>query len=214
MREYEKEFSEYKEALSIERFQSTLLFGELTVYMAASGSLLKYVISSPTPPGLYRVVLAIAGMILSLSFLLISKRAGDFLHSARNRAKSIEKNIRFSICSDLPERKCYTAINAIYAIYIIGLLIWLFVLLEGRFSFPSHEHWILKLSVSCSYILIILGSVGMILFATKFPFSANIKDLKHVTGKVLQLNGYQVWMFSWGFIIIGTAIQLIAFWAN
>ena len=71
---------------------------------------------------------------------------------------------------------------------------------------------ILKIVISLSYIFVILGSVGMIIFATKFPFSTRIQDLKYADEKILGLNGYQVWMFSWLLIILATVIQLINYW--
>jgi len=69
-----------------------------------------------------------------------------------------------------------------------------------------------KIIMSISYILIILGSIGMILFATKFPFSTRIQDLTFSKVKYMGLNGYHFWVVSWFSIIIGTLIQLINYW--
>lgn len=66
--------------------------------------------------------------------------------------------------------------------------------------------------VSLSYIFIITGSIGMMVFATKFPFSTKMKDLKYASERFLGLNGYGVWMVSWFLIILGTTIQLIVYW--
>jgi len=57
-------------------------------------------------------------------------------------------------------------------------------------------------------ILVVLGSIGMILFASKFPFTTAIWELKHTKERVLFLNGYYVWVLSWFFIIAGALIQL------
>jgi len=76
-----------------------------------------------------------------------------------------------------------------------------------------HTHFIiLKIVISSSYISIICGSVGMMVFVTKFPFSTSIQDLRYVRERVFGLNGYQVWRFSWLLIILGTIIQLINYW--
>jgi hypothetical protein len=70
----------------------------------------------------------------------------------------------------------------------------------------------LKLIFSISYLLIILGSVGMMFFATKFTFSTRIRDLEYTNERLIGLNGFQVWKYSWILIIIGTVIQMINYW--
>ena len=60
------------------------------------------------------------------------------------------------------------------------------------------------------YLFIIVGSIGMICFATKFPLSTRIKDLESSPERLLRyLNGYQVWVWSWILILAGSLIQLI-----
>ena len=71
---------------------------------------------------------------------------------------------------------------------------------------------IVKVILSISYLLVILASIGMLLFATKFPFSTNIRDLELAQERVLGLNGYQVWKYSWAAIVVSTVGQLIACW--
>jgi hypothetical protein len=71
-----------------------------------------------------------------------------------------------------------------------------------------------KIIISLSYILVIIGSVGMILFSTKFPFSTRIKDLSLTNHRLLGLDGFQVWIGSWSCIILGTLIQLINYWVS
>lgn len=62
-----------------------------------------------------------------------------------------------------------------------------------------------------SYALIILGSIGMMIFPTHFPFSTNISDLRYETKRYIGLNGYYFWVMSWLCIIFGTVIQLLIF---
>ncbi len=69
-----------------------------------------------------------------------------------------------------------------------------------------------KLILTPSYLLVIAGSVGMVLFATKFPFSTTIKDLELAPERLCGFNGHQVWKYSWGAIILGTVGQLLACW--
>jgi hypothetical protein len=69
-----------------------------------------------------------------------------------------------------------------------------------------------KIILTASYLLIIFGSFGMVLFATRFPFSTSIRQLEHVQERLCGLNGYQVWKYSWVAIIIGSVGQLVAAW--
>jgi hypothetical protein len=61
-------------------------------------------------------------------------------------------------------------------------------------------------------LLVVLGTSGMVLFATRFPFSTRIRDLELAKERACGLNGYQVWKYSWFAIIIGTLGQIIAMW--
>ena len=63
-----------------------------------------------------------------------------------------------------------------------------------------------------SYLLIILGSCGMVVFATKFSLASSPWQLKLTKERFLGLNGYQVWIVSWFSIILGTSLQLIILW--
>jgi hypothetical protein len=63
-----------------------------------------------------------------------------------------------------------------------------------------------------SYLLIVAGSIGMVLFATKFPFSTSIRELVFASERLFGFNGHQVWKYSWAAIILGTVGQLVAYW--
>ena len=69
-----------------------------------------------------------------------------------------------------------------------------------------------KVVLTVSYLFIIWGSFGMIVFATKFTFSTGFKLMKYTKEKYLGLNGYQVWRDSWILIIVGTALQVLNIW--
>ncbi len=69
-----------------------------------------------------------------------------------------------------------------------------------------------KIILTVSYLLIITGSAGMMVFASKFPLaSGGIWELKYTLG-FLSLNGYQIWISSWFAILLGTAGQILATW--
>lgn len=69
-----------------------------------------------------------------------------------------------------------------------------------------------KAIFTVSYALVILGSIGMVVFASRFPFSTRIKDLETSSATFCGLNGYQVWFYSWAVIIVGTVGQIVATW--
>lgn len=69
-----------------------------------------------------------------------------------------------------------------------------------------------KIIFTISYSFLILGSIGMVAFALKFPHVTGIWELKFASERFLGLNGYQVWVYSWAAILLGTVGQLIATW--
>jgi hypothetical protein len=62
-----------------------------------------------------------------------------------------------------------------------------------------------------SYLLTIAGAGGMIVFSQKFPLTTAIWMLKHTQERFLGLNGYEVWIASWLFIISGSLVQGILY---
>jgi len=70
----------------------------------------------------------------------------------------------------------------------------------------------IKIAATMSGVLIVIGSVGMILFATKFPFSTRIRDLELSPERLLGMNGYQVWKYAWVSIVLGAVGQALVPW--
>ena len=126
-----KWLEEYKEAGLAQRFHNTLLIGELTVYLVTSGAILSLVFRNPPPSQETRIMLALAGTIITIVFYLICERSRDYLYSARNRSKALEKELRFSLYSDGPKsRKVFSAINAIRFLYAFSFLGWIIALIN------------------------------------------------------------------------------------
>jgi len=73
----------------------------------------------------------------------------------------------------------------------------------------QYRHKILESLVA---IFIIIGSIGMICFASKFPLSGRISDLALASERLLGLHGHLVWIWSWVFILLGSSIQLGLIW--
>lgn len=73
---------------------------------------------------------------------------------------------------------------------------------------------ILKVLLSFGYVFVVLGSVGMIVFATKFGFSTHLGGYRNLENRYLGMDGACVWWVSWCLIIAGTVLQLIGYWVG
>ena len=69
-----------------------------------------------------------------------------------------------------------------------------------------------KAVLTFSYLLVVAGSLGMVLFTTRFPFTTILSEQQCAEQRLCGLNGQQVWRYSWGAIILGTMGQLLALW--
>jgi hypothetical protein len=130
------QLAEYKEALADVRLHSTLMFGELTVYLGASAGLVQ-VTSRDDATQPTRLGLSVAGIVLSVAFYVLHERFGDFVHVARKRARDLEQSLGFQLYSSAPERRrlfgarIVTAINAARLLFVCGCAGWLLVLIAA-----------------------------------------------------------------------------------
>jgi hypothetical protein len=121
---------EYKEAGQFHRLHITLLFGEITVYLAASGALLHFLSSKPAPS--LATLAGLLGTFISIAFFVISERANDYSQSARRRAIEVENELGLSLFHHNSLRRAAlggwaTATNAGRAVYIAGFVLWLWL---------------------------------------------------------------------------------------
>jgi len=134
MDQADAQVAEYKEALAEVRLHSTLMFGELTVYLGASAGLLQIVSRSDVTPPI-RLGVTTFGIVLSLAFYVLHERFGDFVHVARRRARDLEQSLGFKLYSSAPARRqlfgapIVTAINAARFLFVAGGLTWLVILI-------------------------------------------------------------------------------------
>ncbi len=63
--------------------------------------------------------------------------------------------------------------------------------------------------VALSYLCIIAGSVGMIVYVRKFPFYTSSVDSEADSTTFLGMEANTVWVISWLLIIVGTFIQFL-----
>ena len=71
-----------------------------------------------------------------------------------------------------------------------------------------------KVIFTVSYLLVLVGSIGMIIFARKFSFASSLWEQRYTKERLFGLNGYQVWTSSWVAILLGTVGQAIATWCQ
>jgi hypothetical protein len=136
MEQTDIQLAEYKEALAEVRLHSTLMFGELTVYLGASAGLLQVASRVDATPSM-RLGLSVAGIVLSVAFYVLHERFGDFVHVARRRARDLEQSLGFKLYSSAPERRplfgvrIVTAINAARLLFVCGCGAWLVILIAA-----------------------------------------------------------------------------------
>lgn len=173
-------------------------------------------IVSKLSPGFTK--LAISGLIVVSVILFI----WSFLEGRKSYGKLIwalsqETVIGFDHAR-LPLLKCLRILK--YGLFCLGLACFVFFLdmcIPYIKSSPVMRISIMinlkEILSTLGYVFIIIGCIGMIRFATKFPLSTRIKDLESAPQRLLRyLNGYQVWLWSWILILAGSAIQLITIW--
>lgn len=134
MNDYDACLSEYREALAEVRVNSSLMFAELTVYLASSGALLQLYFK-PDNAHQGNLPIAIIGLLLSLAFYVLHDRFGDFVHGARRRAEALERRLGFSLYSSSPHSRpvlgvvaVASAINAARLLLLTGFAGWLCVM--------------------------------------------------------------------------------------
>lgn len=66
----------------------------------------------------------------------------------------------------------------------------------------------LTVGLAVGYVFVIVGSLGMVVFARRFSFSTNAWGLEHTSERCCGLTGYQVWNGSWWLIVGGSILQL------
>lgn len=121
-----KSIEEFKEASAFHRLQNSILLGQTTIYLAATGALASLFIRDPGPNEKQTFMLKIAGILLSFIFFVITDRAYQFSYAARERAKIIGKKLGFELYSEgsVPKARIMRAVSAIKLLYIIVGVVW------------------------------------------------------------------------------------------
>jgi len=123
------EKDEYLDASENMRTHSTMRFAHLTLFIAITAGLLNSLLSGHTPPDNMRLALKTGGLLTVVVFWMIEERVTDYFHHYRRRAVTLEKVLGYSQYTSCPQRKWFTATNAVRLLF--GALahlwvIWLF----------------------------------------------------------------------------------------
>jgi hypothetical protein len=72
----------------------------------------------------------------------------------------------------------------------------------------------LKILLSIPYLLVVLGSVGMITFGLRFNLTTSLWEQRYSQVRFYGFNGYWLWILSWIFIVVGTLGQVALVWIS
>lgn len=126
---------EFNQACALHRFEATLMFGELTVYITVVGAAFRHLLQQPSPPIRDVILISFCGLLITASFTLISYRASQHLLTAVKRAEQLEAELDFHLYRSRPTRKTiFNGINAARSIYIIGAASFVYFLSQSLFA--------------------------------------------------------------------------------
>ena len=119
---------EYLDVSSNMRVYTNMRFAQLTLFVAITAALLNVIIGDLGPSEPVGNVLKIGGLLSALVFWVMEERAADFFHYYKRRAIEMEKALGYSQYTNRPQRKVFTATNAVRMLFLaVGVywLIWL-----------------------------------------------------------------------------------------
>lgn len=117
----------YKEARADIRFFSGLMFGQLTVFLATSGGLIKIFLDNS---GFPRIFIALTGFVVAGVFFVINVRCRDLVETARRQAKESRPPIP-------KRREELTATCATYVLYACVAIAWIILFIISSVAFQN-----------------------------------------------------------------------------
>jgi hypothetical protein len=148
------------------------------------------------------IILGIIGLFVFLH--MVGLMNGE--RRAVSNLQKVEKNLFENVLKNNPNLQParYVPYLYVFPLALIVLMTFLFNLYLG-FSLLN----IAKALMVISYLCIILGSIGMVIYFIDFPFSTSLADAMSVKGYHIPIKSFFWWLGSWLLIIIGTTIQLL-----
>jgi uncharacterized membrane protein YeaQ/YmgE (transglycosylase-associated protein family) len=121
---------EYQQAISLQKYHGTLIFGHITVFLGASGWIVKTLVERSSPGLALPMVLGIVGICLAVAFFLIGYRAKEYSEQSRDRAKALECELGLRLMQEVGSKKRFPrAFNVTFSIYVLAGFGWVAYLL-------------------------------------------------------------------------------------
>lgn len=122
---------EFKEAGHLHRLHVGLMFGQITVFLGASGAIAHRIASNPPLEPVALRLFALFGCFLALLFIVLHERVYAYSYGARQRAQEIQGKLGLSLYHDQQThfrilRGC-RARWVTRSLYIIIFLFWVWV---------------------------------------------------------------------------------------
>jgi len=123
---------EFKSAEELHRFEAITMLGQTAVYLIASGTLVN-AIHGKDLSRFTKIGLVIFGIVISLAFIIITRRCGINLRGARRRAEELAEELGFKLYSSTyraPRNTVLVGKNMSMTICIVGGLFWSVMLMR------------------------------------------------------------------------------------
>ncbi|KFB66859.1 hypothetical protein [Candidatus Accumulibacter vicinus] len=128
----ERNLRELTEASALHRYEATLLFGQLTVYLAMLGALFNAFFRNPPLAAPDQIVLSLIGIGVTLAFAVINHRGAQHLLATIKRAEELCAELGMQIYARrVPPATVFTGLNAVRFLYVLGLVCWLGLLVRA-----------------------------------------------------------------------------------
>jgi hypothetical protein len=132
---------EWKDIRASLRYFGNKRFAQLTVFLATTGFMFKYVLETQAIK--CPVLLAATGAALGIAFFLMERRSVQYWEAFVNRGKEIETEIGdLRIMQTRPERsgirKLLTGTYATYFIYLLAIVLWIIFAVTKTSCFMRH----------------------------------------------------------------------------
>ena len=116
---------EYLDASSNARLFQTLRFAELTIFAALTAGLLNALFVRAAPlPAPAGAVIKVAGLFITLLFLILEERTMEYWSHFVNRAAKLEKDLGFKQYSTRPRAGVGSSRNAIRLFFVVMIILW------------------------------------------------------------------------------------------
>jgi len=120
---------EYEDISNNLRHYGNLQFTQLTVFAVINIAMITLVFDDTKTTHSLKIVLAIIGLLLSLSFLVMTKRITAHWNSYSKRAIELEKILGYRQYTNRPPSGKISNRNAVYGVYMLLAFLWILTII-------------------------------------------------------------------------------------